>query len=113
MAIDQNGVVSGVFTNGQTLNLGQVLIADFASAGGLSSVGSNLYQETFESGQALIGTAGSSGRGLIQSNTLELSNVDLAEEFVNMIIAQRGFQASSKTITTTDEVLAELINILR
>ena len=113
VAIDQNGVVSGVFTNGQTLNLGQVLIADFASAGGLSSVGSNLYQETFESGQALIGTAGSSGRGLIQSNTLELSNVDLAEEFVNMIIAQRGFQASSKTITTTDEVLAELINILR
>jgi len=113
VTIDKNGIVSGVFTNGQTLNLGQVLLADFASSGGLSSVGSNLYQESFESGQALIGTAGSSGRGLIQSNTLELSNVDLAQEFVNMIIAQRGFQASSKTITTTDEVLAELINILR
>lgn len=113
VAIDKDGIVSGVFTNGQTLTLGQVLLSDFASSGGLSSVGSNLYQETYESGQPLIGTPGSSGRGLIQSNTLELSNVDLAKEFVNMIIAQRGFQASSKTITTTDQVLAELINILR
>ncbi len=113
VAIDQDGVVSGIFSNGQTLNLGQVLVADFSSDAGLSSVGNNLYQETFESGQPLIGAAGTSGRGLVHSNTLELSNVDLAKEFVNMIIAQRGFQASSKTITTTDQILAELVNMIR
>ncbi len=113
IGIDQAGMINGVFSNGQTLTLGQVLLADFASEAGLSSVGNNLYQETFESGQALIGAPGVSGTGLIQSSTLELSNVDLAQEFVNMIVAQRGFQASSKSITTTDQVLAELVNLIR
>lgn len=113
VSIDQDGMISGVFSNGRTLTLGQVLLADFAAPTGLSSAGHNLYQETYESGLALVGSPGASGRGLVQSSTLELSNVDLAEEFVNMIIAQRGFQASSKTITTSDQLLAELVNLLR
>lgn len=113
VSINQDGIIKGIFTNGNDLTLGQVLLADFASPTGLASAGMNLYQETFDSGQPLIGGAGSAGRGLVQSSTLELSNVDIAREFVNMITAQRGFQANSKIITTTDELLAELVNLKR
>lgn len=113
ISVDQDGIISGIFSNGKDLTLGQVLLADFASPVGLSSAGKNLYNETFDSGQALIGSPGSSGRGLIQSSTLELSNVDLSQEFVDMITAQRGFQANSKIITTTDELLNELVNLKR
>ncbi|MDO8427537.1 MAG: flagellar hook protein FlgE, partial [Deltaproteobacteria bacterium] len=102
-SVDQSGVISGIFSNGIELTLGQVILADFPSAVGLSSEGMNLYSETYGSGQPLIGAPGASGRGLVQSSALELSNVDLAQEFVNMITAQRGFQANSKVITTTDE----------
>ncbi|MBI5491398.1 MAG: flagellar hook protein FlgE [Deltaproteobacteria bacterium] len=112
-SIDQSGVISGIFTNGIEMTLGQVILADFPSTMGLSNEGMNLYSETYDSGQPLIGAPGTSGRGLVQSSTLELSNVDLAQEFVNMITAQRGFQANSKVITTTDELLAELVNLKR
>ncbi len=112
-SIDQSGVISGIFSNGIELTLGQVILADFPSVVGLSSEGMNLYSETYGSGQPLIGAPGASGRGLVQSSALELSNVDLAQEFVNMITAQRGFQANSKVITTTDELLAELVNLKR
>ncbi|MBI5237484.1 MAG: flagellar hook protein FlgE [Deltaproteobacteria bacterium] len=111
--IDQDGTISGIFTNGRSLTLGQVLLADFASPTSLSSAGKTVFSETYDSGQPLIGAPGSSGRGLIQSSTLEMSNVDIAEEFVKMITAQRGFQANSKVITTTDELLAELVNLKR
>lgn len=113
ISVDADGVISGIFSNGRDLTIGQVLIANFASPVGLASAGNNLYQETYDSGQPLVGAAGSSGRGTIQSSTLELSNVDIAQEFVNMITAQRGFQANSKIITTTDEILAELVNLKR
>ncbi len=113
ISIDADGVISGIFSNGRDLTIGQVLLANFASPVGLTSAGNNLYQETYDSGQPLVGAAGSSGRGTIQSSTLELSNVDIAQEFVNMITAQRGFQANSKIITTTDEILAELVNLKR
>lgn len=113
IGIDQNGVISGIFSNGKELTLGQVLLADFTNPIALSSEGMNLYKETYDSGQPLVGAAGSSGRGLIQSSTLELSNVDIANEFVDMITAQRGFQANSKIITTTDEILNELVNLKR
>ncbi|MEK7773026.1 MAG: flagellar hook protein FlgE [Deltaproteobacteria bacterium] len=113
ISIDEDGVISGIFSNGRDLTIGQVLLADFASPMGLTSAGNNLYQETYDSGQPLVGAAGSSGRGTIQSSTLELSNVDIALEFVNMITAQRGFQANSKIITTTDEILNELVNLKR
>ncbi|MCC6501714.1 MAG: flagellar hook protein FlgE [Deltaproteobacteria bacterium] len=113
VSIDQDGMLRGIFSNGNDLTLGQVLLADFASPTGLASSGMNLYKETYDSGQPLIGEPGSAGRGLVQSSTLELSNVDIAREFVNMITAQRGFQANSKIITTTDELLAELVNLKR
>ncbi|MBI5901888.1 MAG: flagellar hook protein FlgE [Deltaproteobacteria bacterium] len=113
ISVDTDGVISGIFSNGRDLTIGQVLLANFASPVGLASAGNNLYQETYDSGQPLVGAAGSSGRGTIQSSTLELSNVDIAQEFVNMITAQRGFQANSKIITTTDEILAELVNLKR
>lgn len=113
VAIDQNGIISGIFSNGNSLTIGQVLLADFPNDIGLLSAGHNLYTETYDSGQPLLGAPGNSGRGLVQSSTLELSNVDLASEFVDMITAQRGFQANSKVITTTDELLAELVNIKR
>jgi flagellar hook protein FlgE len=113
ISVDQDGILKGIFSNGNDLVLGQVLLADFSSPTGLESAGMNLYKETFDSGQPLIGGAGSAGRGLIKSSTLELSNVDIAREFVNMITAQRGFQANSKIITTTDELLAELVNLKR
>ena len=113
ISIDQDGMLRGIFSNGNDLTLGQVLLADFASPTGLASSGMNLYKETYDSGQPLIGAPASAGRGLVQSSTLELSNVDIAREFVNMITAQRGFQANSKIITTTDELLAELVNLKR
>lgn len=113
ISIDKDGIIRGIFSNGRDLTIGQVLLADFASSGGLTSAGNNLYSETYDSGQPLLGAPNSAGRGLIQSSTLELSNVDIANEFVNMITAQRGFQANSKIITTTDELLAELVNIKR
>lgn len=113
ISIDQDGILKGIFSNGNDLTLGQVLLADFSSSTGLESAGMNLYKETFDSGQPLIGGPGSAGRGLVKSSTLELSNVDIAREFVNMITAQRGFQANSKIITTTDEILAELVNLKR
>lgn len=113
ISVKQDGAISGVFSNGRALTLGKVLLADFANPVALSSEGNNLYSETLDSGQPLIGQPGSSGRGLLQSSTLELSNVDIAHEFVSMITAQRGFQANSKIITTTDELLAELVNLKR
>lgn len=113
IAINQDGVVQGIFSNGKALSLAQVLLADFPSPTSLSSAGMNLYSETFDSGQPLVGAPGTSGMGLVQAETLELSNVDLAREFVNMITAQRGFQANSKIITTTDELLMELVNLKR
>lgn len=113
ISIDADGVVYGTFSNGKELSLAQVILADFSNTGGLSSAGSNLYTESYASGQPLMGEPGSSGRGTVASSTLELSNVDIASEFVSMITAQRGFQANSKVITTTDEILAEIVNLKR
>jgi len=113
ISINSNGLITGIFSNGKTRILGQVALADFANPAALISLGKNLYAESVESGQALIGTPGSSGRGTIHSHALELSTVDIAEEFVKMISAQRGFQANSRVITTTDEILSELVNLKR
>jgi flagellar hook protein FlgE len=113
IAVSQDGIISGVYSNGRTLALAQVLLASFAAVEGLQSAGNNVYTESYDSGQPLIGAPGSSSRGFVQSNTLELSNVDMAEQFVGMITAQRGFQASSRVITTTDDMLGELVNLKR
>jgi|DewCreStandDraft_1066081.scaffolds.fasta_scaffold00319_58 flagellar hook protein FlgE len=113
ITISQDGVISGVFTNGQTRILGQVALAKFVSPSGLLKIGRNLYAESFDSGQPIVGAPGTSGLGRVLSNTLELSNVDLAEEFVRMISAQRAFQANARTITVTDELTQELVNLRR
>ena len=111
VSVSDAGVISGTFTNGQTRSLGQIALARFIAPTGLSKLGRNLYGESFDSGQPVVGTANTSGIGKVASNSLELSNVDLASEFVNMISAQRGFEANSKIITTTDELMQVLVNL--
>ncbi len=113
LTIDLDGILTGIFSNGRDRVLAQVLLADFPSPVGLSNAGRNLFVETYDSGQRLINAPGSAGLGLIHASTLELSNVDIAQEFVNMITAQRGFQANSRIITTTDDILAEMVNLKR
>jgi len=113
VAVDPDGVVTGNYSNGQVLYLARVALANFTNPWGLSREGGNNYAETRSSGQPITTTPGSSGTGNISPNSLEQSNVDLSREFVAMIIQQRGFQANSKIITTTDQMLSELINLKR
>lgn len=112
-SIAESGVINGVFTNGLTRALGQVALANFANVRGLARSGSNLFRETANSGSAQIGAAGASGRGIISGGVLEGSNVDLATEFSNMIVTQRGFQANARTIITADLLLNETVNLIR
>ena len=112
-AINTNGQIIGSFTNGLTSILGQVALATFNNPEGLLAVGNSMYAMSSNSGLPQIGISGVGGRGTINPGALEMSNVDLAEEFTNMIIAQRGFQANSRSITTADQILNELVNIKR
>jgi flagellar hook protein FlgE len=109
--ISPEGILMGVFSNGLKQQLGQIAMTTFNNPLGLEKAGGSAYRSTVSSGLAQLGTAGSGGRGALQSGTLEMSNVDLASEFTNLIIAQRGFQANSKVITTSDELLQELVNL--
>ncbi len=102
-----------LFSNGKELAVGQLAIAKFRSNQGLARAGGNLWKGTRDSGDAVLGTAGSGGRGAITAGAVEGSNVDLAEEFVGLIQHQRAFSANSRTITTADEMLQELMNIKR
>lgn len=111
--VDSKGTISGRFSNGQIRTLAQVTLAKFPDPVGLVRSGKNLYAETADSGQPLKAAPDSAGLGKVASNSLELSNVDLGEEFISMIGAQRGFQANSRMITTSDEILQELVNIKR
>ena len=111
--IDGNGVVYGEFSNGQSKALYQISLAGFANYSGLDSVGGGLYAATAESGAAVVGTPNTGGRGSISSNSLEMSNVDLAQEFVKMITIQRAYQANSRVITTSDEMIQELNSLKR
>ncbi len=113
VTIDATGTIVGNFTNGMSKNLARVAMAVFNNPGGLNKAGDNLYTETNNSGIADIGTSGTGGRGEFAGGTLEMSNVDLAQQFSDMIITQRGFQANSKIITTTDEMLELLANLKR
>lgn len=113
VSTDSSGVLTGIFTNGQSKALGQLALANFSNPGGLLKQGGNLYQISNNSGLPSIGPADSGGRGSIAVGSLEMSNVDLAQEFTNMIITQRGFQANSRVITVSDEMLQDLINIKR
>lgn len=111
--IDQSGIITGVYSNGTNRELGQIALATFTNPGGLAKAGENTYTESNNSGDANIGTSGVAGRGKIMAGALEMSNVDLAEEFTDMIVTQRGFQANSRTITTSDQMLQELLTLKR
>lgn len=112
LSIDGDGNILGNYSNGEPVKLARIALAKFSNPLGLDKAGNNMYTATDESGTPVIGTVGS-GVGKIFTNSLEMSNVDLAQEFVKMITTQRGFQANSKIITTTDELLGELINLKR
>jgi flagellar hook protein FlgE len=111
--VNDFGVVTGSYSNGQLTPLFQLAMADFPSYYGLTKMGKNLYSESLESGPALFGTPQSGRLGSISTSSIEMSNVDLAQEFVKMITTQRAFQANSRVITTSDEILNELINLKR
>ncbi len=113
LQIDQSGTIIGVFSNQQKQNLGQLALANFTNPAGLEKIGNTSFVGSSNSGLPQVGTAASGGRGTLLGSTLEMSNVDLAEEFTNMIIAQRGFQANSRVITTSDQMLQELVDIKR
>ena len=109
--IDSKGMIVGSFTNGTTQALGQVALADFNNPTGLARVGNNEYQTTANSGGAVLGYAGEGVTSTIASGSLEQSNVDLAQEFTDMIVAQRGFQANGRVITTSDQMMQELVQL--
>ena len=111
--VDVEGLITGVYSNGQVLPLYRIALAKFQSLPGLHKEGGNLYRETRQSGAATTSLPGTNGLGNIAPNSLEQSNVDIANEFVKMITTQRGFQANSKIITVTDQMLSELINLKR
>jgi len=113
VSVSPDGVLTGRFSNGQVQELFVVGLTDFASPWGLKREGGNLFSETRESGDALVGRANTGRLGSIASNSLETSNVDMAREMVQMIQTQRGFQANSKVITTADTMLSEVIQLKR
>jgi flagellar hook protein FlgE len=111
--IDSSGKIIGVFSNGLTETLAQVAMASFRNPSGLTRAGDTMFSESNNSGTAQVGSAGTNGRGEITPGALEMSNVDLSQEFTDMITTERGFQANSKIITTSDEMLQDLVNLKR
>jgi flagellar hook protein FlgE len=112
-SIGPTGEIYGIFTNGQSRVIGQIALAAFKNPAGLEKTSENMYQVTPNSGDAIYGLPGSSGLGALNPGTLEMSNVDISREFTEMISTQRGFQANSRIITTSDEMLQELVNMKR
>lgn len=112
-SISQEGIIRGVFSDGAQRDIAQLAMADFNNPMGLEKIGDTAFRASANSGEAEIGVAGEGQRGTIMGGALEMSNVDLSAEFTNLILAQRGFQASSRVITTSDQVLEELVNIKR
>ena len=111
--LNADGTLQGAFSNGMKQIVGQIALATFNNPVGLEKSGGSLYRTTVNSGAAQIGTAGSGGRGTLVGGSLEMSNVDLSAEFTNLIVAQRGFQANARVITTSDQVLQELVDLKR
>jgi flagellar hook protein FlgE len=112
-ALGPDGTLVGSFSNGATEAIGKIALATFENPGGLEKAGNSLYVATGASGGAMVGEPGTDGLGTLAGGALEMSNVDLSQEFTNLIVAQRGFQANSRVITTSDEVLNELVNLKR
>ncbi|HOT59426.1 MAG TPA: flagellar hook protein FlgE [Spirochaetales bacterium] len=111
--IDQSGIITAVYSNGSTRTIGQLAIATFTNPNGLEKAGETNFVQSLNSGLANIGPSGIAGKGKILAGNLEMSNVDLAEQFTDMIVTQRGFQANSKTIQTSDQMLQELLTLKR
>jgi flagellar hook protein FlgE len=112
-SVSDTGQIIGVYSNGLKETLGQVAMATFKNVDGLEKVGDSEFRSTVNSGYAQVGTPGSAGMGSVVNGALEMSNVDLAQEFTNLVIAQRGFQANSRVITTSDEILQDLVSMKR
>ena len=112
-SVSTQGLINGVYSNGTQRLLAQVAIARFPNPAGLARSGTNLFELSANSGDPSVGTPGTGSRGLISNGSLEGSNADLAQEFTNMILAQRGFQANGRVITTNDDILQELVNLKR
>ena len=113
MSFNDEGILTAVYDNGKQMNLGQVSVAKFENNEGLFKTGKNLFKQTLKSGQAALGKPGADGRGDVLAKSIEQSNVDLANEFISLMAAQRNFQANTKTITTSDQMLQEVLNIKR
>jgi flagellar hook protein FlgE len=111
--VDTNGVITAQFSNGQPLTVGQIAVANVSNLEGLVAVGGNNYQTTEASGQAVAGVAGTGGRGTVDDGALEQSNVNISTEFSNLIVAQRAFEANSKTVTTFDTISQDVIAMVR
>jgi flagellar hook protein FlgE len=111
--VSQDGLVVGSYSNGRSKSIAQLSLANFANPEGLEKVGGSNFRASVNSGLPQLGVAGLGGRGLLSSGTVEMSNVDLAQEFTAMIVAQRGFQANSKVVTTSDDILQEIVNLKR
>ncbi len=110
--VEDDGTITGTYTNGEELTLGQVLLATFQADNGLKRVGGTLFAETAYSGQPALGIAGTGGRGTVSGSSLERSNVELEDQFVNMITSQRMYQASAKVVSSADESLQVLVNLI-
>jgi flagellar hook protein FlgE len=112
-SLSNDGTVVGLYSNGLRQPIGQLALATFTNPGGLEKAGNSSYRAGDNSGNPLVGAAGTGGRGTLSAGALEMSNVDLAEEFTGLIVAQRGFQANSRVITTSDEILQDLVQLKR
>jgi flagellar hook protein FlgE len=113
ITVDSSGVITAQFSNGNTQTVGQVAVASVANEQGLVATGGNNFQTTAASGQAIAGVAGTGGRGSVDDNALEQSNVNISTEFSNLIVAQRAFEANSKTVTTFDTISQDVIAMVR
>jgi flagellar hook protein FlgE len=112
-AIGLDGAITAFYSNGKSVTVDTVQLASFANSAGLIKIGSNQFRESATSGTAAIGNPGTGGRGTLVAGALEMSNTDLAQEFSSMIIAERGFQANARTISTANSMLEELVNLKR
>jgi flagellar hook protein FlgE len=112
-SLASDGTIVGIYSNGLRQNIGQLALATFTNPGGLEKAGNSSFRAGDNSGNPLVGQAGTGGRGSLSAGALEMSNVDLAEEFTGLIVAQRGFQANSRVITTSDEILQDLVQLKR
>lgn len=113
LSFNDDGILTAIYDNGEAMDVAQIAVAKFENNEGLFKMGKNMFKESKDSGQAAIGKPGEGGRGEVLSQSIEVSNVDLANEFVNLMTGQRNFAANAKTLTTADQMLQEVLNIKR